>query len=158
MSADHEILQSLSGRGLRLEAPGSPVGSFLPWRKEGSLVFLAGQTCDRGGKPTVTGVYGHDVSLEQAREAAVVCALNLIWNLREACGGDLGHVSRCIRVGGFVVAAPGAGDYPLVINAATELFIALWGDEGAHARTSIGVSALPGNSVVEIDAVFALRS
>jgi enamine deaminase RidA (YjgF/YER057c/UK114 family) len=154
---DREILQSLSANGLQLEAPGLAVGTFLPWRKEGNLVFLAGQTCDRKGKPVVTGVYGRDVALEQAREAAVICALNLIWHLRAACDGDLGRVSRCIRVGGFVVAAPGAGDYPLVINAATELFIALWGDAGAHARTSIGVAALPGNSTVEIDAVFALR-
>jgi len=157
MPTDRDIVEALGARGLRLEAPGPAVGSFLPWRKVDNLVFLAGQTCDRGGQPTVTGVYGRDVELQRAREAAVVCALNLIWNLRAACDGDLGRVSHCVKVCGFVVAAPGAGDYPLVINAATELFIALWGEAGAHARTSIGVAALPGNSVVEIDAVFALK-
>jgi enamine deaminase RidA (YjgF/YER057c/UK114 family) len=158
MPTDREILEKLAARGLSLEAPGAAVGSFLPWRMEGNLVFLAGQTCDRGGKPTVTGVYGQNVSLERAREAAVICALNLLWNLRAACAGDLGRVKQCVRVGGFVVAAPGAGDYPLAINAATELFIALWGDAGAHARTSVGVAALPGNAVVEVDAIFALKS
>jgi enamine deaminase RidA (YjgF/YER057c/UK114 family) len=157
MATDQEVLERLAARGLQLGTPGKAIGDFLPWRREGTRIYLAGQTCDRGGKPTVTGTYGRDVSLDEARGAAVVCALNLLLNLRAACDGDLGRVSHCIKVNGFVVAAPGVGDYPLVINAATELLVALWGDAGAHARTSIGVAALPGNSVVEIDAIFALK-
>jgi len=157
MPTDAEIFAKLAAKGLALDPPGQAVGTFLPWRRDGHVVYLAGQTCDRDGKAVITGTYGREVSLEDARRGAVICALNLIRNLRLACDGDLGRVDRCLKVGGFVVAAPGAGDYPLVINAATELFVDLWGEAGAHARTSIGVAALPGNAVVEIDAIFALK-
>jgi enamine deaminase RidA (YjgF/YER057c/UK114 family) len=86
-----------------------------------------------------------------------VCALNLLAALREACGGDLDRVARCVRVGGFVQAASGFPGVPQVIDGASEVFIALWGEDGRHARTSVGVATLPLNAAVEVDAVFELR-
>ena len=78
--------------------------------------------------------------------------------MREACEGDLDAVARCVRVGGFVQAASGFARVPQVIDGASELFIALWGDAGRHARTAVGVATLPQNAAVEVDAIFELRS
>ena len=95
--------------------------------------------------------------IAQARKAAQVCALNLLYRLREACDGDLDRVDGILRLGGFVNCAPGFGATPAVIDGATEVFIELFGDAGWHARTAVGVCGLPGNAAVEVDAVVRLR-
>jgi enamine deaminase RidA (YjgF/YER057c/UK114 family) len=156
MPTDADILARLAQMGLALPPPATPVGEFLLWRREGQLVFLAGQICERDGAPWPTGVYGRDVSLEEARLGALNTGLSLLANLRQALDGDLGRVRQVVMVRGFVTCAPGFGDYPKAINACSELFIALWGDAGRHARTSVGVAQLPLNATVEIDAVFAV--
>lgn len=148
----------LAELGLELADPPRPVANFLPFRVAGGLAYLAGQTCEQGGRMLYTGRVGVEVDLDLGRRAARVCALNLLAALRLACGGDLDRVERCIRVGGFVQAAPGFAFVPQVIDGASDLFVALWGAEGRHARTAVGVATLPQNAAVEVDAVFALRS
>jgi enamine deaminase RidA (YjgF/YER057c/UK114 family) len=147
----------LAALGLELPARPTPIAAFLPFRVTRDLVFLAGQTCERDGKVLYTGQVGGELPVEAGKLAARACALNLLAALREACAGDLDRVARCIRVGGFVQAAAGFPRVPQVIDGASELFIALWGEDGRHARTSVGVSTLPQNAAVEVDAVFQLR-
>ncbi len=156
MPTDADILAKLSALGHSLPPPASPVGEFITWRREGTMIFLAGQICEVAGKPWPVGPYGAGVDLSAARAGALAIGLQLLRTLRDALDGDLGRVRRVVMVRGFVTTAPGMGDYPKVINACSELFIALWGEEGRHARTSIGVAQLPLDATVEIDAAFAV--
>lgn len=153
-----EIEAKLRALDLELPRVPTPVASFVPFRIAGSLVYLAGQTCEWEGTMPYRGQVGVDVEFEEARRGAELCALNLLAALREACGGRLDRVARCIRVGGFVQAAAGYPSVPAVIDGASRLFIALWGEAGAHARTAVGVATLPLNATVEVDAIFELRS
>jgi enamine deaminase RidA (YjgF/YER057c/UK114 family) len=152
--------------GLSLPERCTPRGNFLPYRLEGHLVFMAGQICEwNGAIPYVGPVMaegepvpnrGPSVDLATGKIAARICALNLLFHLRAACGGDLDRLQRVVRVGGFVNCTEGFGQSPAVINGASDLFIELCGDDGWHARTAVGVSGLPGNASVEVDAIFAL--
>jgi enamine deaminase RidA (YjgF/YER057c/UK114 family) len=144
--------------GLELPARPRPIANFLPYRVGNGVAYLAGQTCERDGQVVYTGRVGEEVDFETGRVAARLCALNLIAALREACRGELGRVARCLRVGGFVQASPGYPRVPGVVDGASDLFVALWGDHGRHARTAVGVATLPQNASVEVDAIFELRS
>lgn len=157
MTSDVET--RLDALGLELPPDWTPRGQFLPFRKDGAIVYLSGQICEWDGAVTHVGpVLDTPEAIEAGREAAKICALNLIYRLREACGGDLDRVGAILRLGGFVNCQSGFGQSPAVINGATEVFIALFGDEGWHARTAVGVSGLPGNASVEIDAIVRLRT
>jgi enamine deaminase RidA (YjgF/YER057c/UK114 family) len=153
-----EIDRKIAALGLSLPMRPIPIANFLPFRVSASTVYLAGQTCELDGRVVLAGCVGEDVTFEAAREAAKICALNLLSSLREACDGRLDRVSRCLRVGGFVQAKQGFPRVPAVVDGASELFIALWGERGRHARTAVGVSTLPQNASVEVDAIFELRS
>ena len=92
-----------------------------------------------------------------AQKAAEHCALNIVSHLNVAIGGDLGRVERCVKLGGFVASAPDFYDQPKVMNGASELMEKIFGERGKHARFAVGVSSLPMNAAVEVDAVFSLR-
>jgi enamine deaminase RidA (YjgF/YER057c/UK114 family) len=152
------IDRRLAELGLTLPPPWTAQGDFLPFRREGSLVFLAGQTCEWDGRVVCEGPVGAGgTDLATAHAAARICALNLLYTLRLACEGDLDRVQVVLRLGGFVNCVPGWPWGPKVIDGATEVFIDLWGDDGVHARTAIGVASLPGNAAVEVDAIVVLR-
>jgi enamine deaminase RidA (YjgF/YER057c/UK114 family) len=122
------------------------------------IVYLSGQICEWDGAVTHAGpVVDTAQAIEDARVAAQVCALNLLYRLRAACDGDLDRVDVILRLGGFVNCMSGFPHSPAVINGATELFIAVFGDQGWHARTAVGVCGLPGNAAVEVDAVVRLK-
>lgn len=147
----------LNQLGLKLPPDWTPMGQFLPFRRDGTTIYLSGQVCEWNGSVTHTGpVPNTPEGIETAREGAKICALNLIYRLREACDGDLDRVDCVLRLGGFVNCESGFPASPLVINAATEIFIALFGEKGWHARTAVGVSGLPGNASVEVDAIVRL--
>lgn len=155
----------LNDLGLGLPAHCTPRGNFLPYRVEGNLVFLAGQICEWNGTVPHTGPVVKDgvdpaahagVSIATGRKAAEICALNLLFHLRDACGGNLDRLRSVVRVGGFVQCLQGFDQSPAVINGASDLFIALLGENGRHARTAVGVSGLPANAAVEVDAIIAL--
>lgn len=151
--------QRLRALGLELPPDWEPRGQFLPFRKDGAIVYLSGQICEWGGNVTHTGpVDDTGQGLEAARAAAQICALNLIFRLREACIGDLDRVDTVLRLGGFVNCQSGFAHSPAVINGATELFVALFGEDGWHARTAVGVCGLPGNASVEVDAIVRLKT
>lgn len=154
MSAVEQRLEEL---GLKLPPDWPPRGQFLPFRRDGRTIYLSGQICEWAGEVTHVGpVPDTEAGLLVGQEAAKVCALNLIYRLREACDGDLDRVDSVLRLGGFVNCESGFASTPIVINGATEIFIELFGDAGWHARTAVGVSGLPGNASVEVDAVVRL--
>jgi enamine deaminase RidA (YjgF/YER057c/UK114 family) len=155
---DQALIDKLGALGLQLPDRCEPRGLFLPWIRSGAIVYLAGQISEWNGEVRCQGRVEADVTIDEAQRAATVCALNLLFHLRAACAGDLGQVRRCLRVGAFVNAPPGFCDSPRVANGASQLFISLWGEAGRHVRTAVGVSALPMNATVEIDAIFETES
>ncbi len=153
-----QVEQRLAALGLELPPDWTPRGQFLQFRKDGTIVYLSGQICEWDGKVTHMGpVMDTPEAIEDARVAAQICALNLVYRLREACDGDLDRVDVVLRLGGFVNCLSGFPQSPAVINGATELFIALFGQQGWHARTAVGVLGLPGNASVEVDAIVRLK-
>lgn len=144
--------------GLNLPPDWMPRGQFLPFRRDGAVVYLSGQICEWDGAVTHTGpVEDTPEGIALGQKAAQICALNLLYRLREACQGDLDRVACILRLGGFVNCLSGFGATPQVINGATEIFVQLFGEDGWHARTAVGVSGLPGNAMVEVDAVIRLK-
>ena len=151
------IDERLRQLGIEFPQPTQPRGNFLPFRREGSLVFLSGQICEWNGAVTCEGPVGDGgVSVETAAQAARVCAIRLLYGLRLACDGDLDRVRSIVRLGGFVNCVPGFAWSPLVINGATQVFVDVFGEAGQHARTAVGVSGLPGNASVEVDAIASI--
>ena len=151
------IEQRLAQLGLSLPAPGAPGGNYVPFVKVGNLVFMAGQVCRVDGKMQYVGKVGSTVSIEDGKQAARVCALNLLAQLKVACDGDLDRVERCVRLGGFVNCGPDFLEQPKVINGASDFLIEVMGDAGRHARTAVGAVALPMDSAVEVEAIFQIR-
>ena len=145
----------LSALGLRLPETSPSRAAFLPFRRSGNLLFLAGQICEWNGEPRFFGPMTETRDMAEAQKAAEMCALNLLFNIR-AAAGSLDNVACILRLGGFVSAPPGYGNGPKVVDGASELLIALFGDAGRHARTAVCVSSLPANALVEVDAIVEL--
>jgi len=122
----------------------------------GNLAFLSGQVTAWNGEFKFRGKLGRDFNIEQGQEAARICALNIIAQLKAALGGDLDRVKRCVRLGVFVNSMPEFTDQPKVGNGASDLLVQIFGDAGKHARTAIGTNALPLDVAVEIDAIFEI--
>lgn len=135
----------------------TPTGNFVPHCFTGDLIYLAGQTCSRNGVMLYTGQVGTEVSIEDGRKAARICMENLLAALHKAVDGDFSRVLQCVKLNGYVNSVAPFGDGPLVINGASDLVIELMGDAGRHARTAVGVSALPGNASVEVEAIFRVK-
>ena len=147
----------LAKLGITLPPPGAPAGSYVPFVTVGNLVFLSGQVAREAGQMKYTGKVGRDLTVEQGQDAARLCANNLLAQLKVACLGDLDRVERCVRLSGFVNCAPDFLEHPKVINGASDFMMKVFGERGQHARTAIGVSSLPLDSAVEVEAVFQLR-
>lgn len=151
------VEERLAELGLRLPPPWTPRGAFAPYRRCGTTVYLSGQINEWDGAVTLSGpVHTDDESVAAAAEAARICALNLLYCLRDACDGDLDRVAGFMRLGGFVSCELGFPWSPRVIDGATLLLRDLYGERGVHARTAVGVAGLPGNAAVEIDAIVEL--
>lgn len=151
------IASRLAALGLTLPPVPSPRGAFLPFSRSGATVWLAGQICEWDGEVRFTGPLGAAQDLAAGQRAAELCALNLLSALSLALDGDLDRVVRCHRLGGFVQVVPGWPDVPKVINGASDLMAALFGEAGRHARTSVGVASLPAHASVEVDGIFEVR-
>jgi enamine deaminase RidA (YjgF/YER057c/UK114 family) len=143
---------------LKLELPkaAAPVANYVPVVIVGNLAFLSGQVTAWNGEFKFRGKLGRDFTIEQGQEAARICALNIIAQLKAALGGDLDRVKRCVRLGVFVNSMPEFTDQPKVGNGASDLLVQIFGDAGKHARTAIGTNALPVDVAVEIDAIFEI--
>jgi len=151
------IKEKIDSLGLTLPVAALPVAAYVPAVKTGNLVFVAGQLPLVDGKIIKEGKVGKEVTPEEAKEMAQVCALNALAAI--ALVADLDQIERVVRVGGFVNGIPGFTAIPPIINGASELFIKLFGEvNGKHARTAIGVAELPLNAPVEVEVLVQLKS
>jgi enamine deaminase RidA (YjgF/YER057c/UK114 family) len=151
------IKAKLAELGLTLPEAALPVAAYVPAVRTGNLVFTAGQLPLVDGKIPFVGKVGSDVTPEQAKDMAQVCALNALAAI--SLVADIDQIERIVRVGGFVNGIPGFVAIPAVINGASELLIKLFGEvNGKHARTAIGVAELPLNAPVEVEMVVQLKS
>ena len=151
------IKEKLAEIGLTLPVAAAPVAAYVPAVRSGNLVFTAGQLPIVDGKVVITGKVGAEVTPEQAKEMAQICALNALAAI--SLVADIDQIERVVRVGGFVNGVPGFVAIPQVINGASELLIKLFGEvNGKHARTAIGVAELPLNAPVEVEMVVQLKS
>jgi enamine deaminase RidA (YjgF/YER057c/UK114 family) len=151
------IEKRLGELGITLPPPGAPGGNYVPFVIVGDLAFMAGQVAREAGKMKYTGKVGRDISIENAAQAARLCAINLLAQLKVACSGDLDRVERCVRLGGFVNSPLDFFEHPKVINGASDLMVEVFGERGQHARTAVGVAALPMDSAVEVEAIFQIK-
>jgi enamine deaminase RidA (YjgF/YER057c/UK114 family) len=149
MPTPEERLQQL---GVDLPAPAAPVAAYVPTVRSGNLVYVSGQVPLVDGTPSHRGQLGDELGLEDGRAAARTCAINVLAALKAELG-ELSRVTRVVKVTGFVASAPGFTDQPKVVNAASELFGEAFGDAGRHARSAVGVAALPLGVPVEVEAI-----
>jgi len=142
--------------GITLPEPPAPVASYVPTVVSGNLVFVSGQVTMSAEGLKYVGKVGADISLEDGKAAARLCAVNVIAQVKAACGGDLDRVKRCVRVGVFVNATPDFTQHPEVANGASDLFQDVFGDAGKHARAAVGAGSLPRGVAAEVEAVFEI--
>ena len=151
------IQSKLADLGLTLPVAAAPVAAYVPAVRSGNLVFTAGQLPLIDGKIPFIGKVGSDVTPEQAKDMAQICALNALAAI--SLVADIDQIEKVVRVGGFVNGAPSFVAIPQVINGASELLIKLFGEaNGKHARTAIGVAELPLNAPVEVEMVVQLKN
>jgi enamine deaminase RidA (YjgF/YER057c/UK114 family) len=148
--------QRIAALGLTLPPPPVPLGNYVPFRLAGNLLFLSGVGPRDADGSMVAGKVGADLDVPRAYEAAKLCGLNLLVNIRAAVG-SLDRVDTILKVLGMVNAVPSFTDHPKVINGCTDLFVEVFGDTGRPARSAVGMGSLPGNIAVEVEAVVLLR-
>ncbi|MXU64887.1 RidA family protein [Oceanomicrobium pacificus] len=150
-----QIDARLSALGLSLPDAPAPAANYVPYVQSGSLVFISGQVAKKGDA-LICGQLGTDTDIEGGYAAARACGLNLVAQLKAACGGDLGRLRRVVKLTGFVNAAPDFTDHPKVMNGASDLMVALFDDAGRHARAAVGSPSLPGGVAVEVEGIFEI--
>ncbi len=140
--------------GITLKEPAKPIANYVPYVRTGNLLTVSGQICfDGDGKLVATGQLGAGVSIQDGQKAARACAISLI-NQVKAAIGDLDKVRQVVRLGGFINSTAGFTEGPKVMNGASDIMVAVFGDKGKHARSTVGVSALPANAAVEVEGTF----
>ena len=152
----------LKEMGITLPSPPVPVASYVPYVIAGNLVSISGQIPIGPEGPTFIGKLGADmplegISLEDGQAAAWLCAMNLLAQLKTACGGDLDQVRRCVRLGVFVNADPEFNRHPEIANGASDLMVAVFGEAGKHARAAVGAGSLPRGVAVEVEGLFEIE-
>lgn len=145
----------LAELGIALPQPTAPLANYVPFVVSGKQIFVSGQLPLVDGKPIHPGLCGDGVTAEDGARAARACAINLMAQAKIAAGG-LDNIARVVKLVGFVASAPGFADQPKVINGASDLMVEVFGEKGKHARSAVGVAALPLGVSVEIEAVFEL--
>jgi enamine deaminase RidA (YjgF/YER057c/UK114 family) len=152
------VEQKLASLGITLPTPAAPIANYVPSVMAGNILVVSGQVCfGSDGKLVAKGQLGGSVSIEDGTRAARACAINLLAQVKGAIG-DLDRIERVVRLGGFINSAPGFGDGPKVMNGASDLMVEVLGDKGRHARTTVGVSALPAEAAVEVEGMFLIKS
>jgi len=142
--------------GVTLPTPPAPVASYVPFQVAGTLVYTSGQvSVDATGG--IKGKLGDAIEVEQGQAAARLCGLNLLAQVRAACGGDLDRVRRVIKLNGYVNVTPDFDPIPQVMNGCSDLMVSVFGDAGKHARSAVGMANLPLNYAVEVDGIFEIE-
>jgi enamine deaminase RidA (YjgF/YER057c/UK114 family) len=153
------VAAKLQELGITLPTPVAPVANYVPAVRTGNLLVISGQLCmGADGKlaPEHKGKLGAEVSAEIGYAAARLCAINVLAQAQAAVG-SLEKITRCVRLGGFMNAVPTYAALPAVMNGASDLMVAVLGDKGRHARSTIGVAELPMDAVVEVEAMFEVE-
>jgi enamine deaminase RidA (YjgF/YER057c/UK114 family) len=148
------IQARLKELGITLPEAASAVANYVPVAQSGSLLFVSGQLPMADGRVVWTGHVGEELDVEEGREAARLCAVNILAQLAGALDGDLDRVVRVVRLGGFVASAPDFTAQPQVVNGASDLMVEVFGDAGRHARAAVGVNVLPLDAAVEVEGLF----
>jgi len=148
------VEKKLASLGVSLPTPASPVANYVPFVRSGNMLIVSGQLCfGSDGKLVAKGQLGGGVSMDDGQKAARACAVNWLAQLKAALG-DLDKVTRVVRLGGFINSAPGFADGPKVMNGASDLMVEVFGEKGRHARSTVGVAALPADAAVEVEGQF----
>ncbi|MCW0181472.1 MAG: RidA family protein [Zavarzinia sp.] len=145
----------LAELGITLPVPAAPVANYVPFVVTGDLLFVSGQL-PIGPEGLVKGKLGNDLDAENGNAAAKLCAINLIAQAKIALGGDLGRVKCVVKLVAFIACNDAFTDQPKVANGASDLFVAVFGDAGRHARSAVGTNALPLGAAVEVEAIFEI--
>ena len=151
-----QVETRLRGMGISLPAPMAPIANYVPYVITGNLVVISGQLPAVDGKVAFCGKIPTDLSVEQGAQATRASFINVLAHLKTACGGDLDRVRRVVRLGGFVACPASFSQHALVMNGASDLAVAVFGDLGRHARTTIGVPSLPADAAVEVEGMFEI--
>ncbi len=153
----NSIEENLKQQGIILPTPVPPVANYVPFVITGSLLSISGQIpVDSDGNFPYIGKVGLEISEEDAIKAARLCAINIISQARSACEGDLERVVRIVKLGAFVNCIDSFPGQPAIVNGASDLMVAIFGDAGKHSRSAVGANALPLNVPVEIDALIEI--
>ena len=148
------VEKKLQELGITLQEPRAPMANYVAFVRTGNMLTVSGQIClDGAGKLVAKGQLGGGVSIDDGQKAARACAINLLAQVKAALG-DLDKVVRVVRLGGFVNSAVGFTDGPKVMNGASDVMVAVFGDKGKHARSTVGVAALPAEAAVEVEGLF----
>ena len=143
--------ENLEKLGVTLPTPVAPVANYVPYTQSGTLYSISGQIPMENGELPFTGKVGVDISEDDGYKAARLCAINIIAQINNICGGDLARVRKIVKLGAFVNCADGFGNQPEVVNGASDFMVEIFGDIGKHSRSAVGTNALPRNVSVEID-------
>jgi enamine deaminase RidA (YjgF/YER057c/UK114 family) len=146
------IEEALSSLGIVLPSPPAPAGSYVPVVVTGNLAFVAGQIPMEAGRVKFTGKVGKDLPIEAGQQAARLCTINALAQLKVALG-NLDRVKQVVKVTGFVNCEPTFTEQPKVVNGSSDLLVQVFGERGKHARAAVGVSSLPLDSAVEVEFV-----
>ena len=151
------IEKNINKLGITIPDAPAPVGAYVAFKIVNKLLFISGQiSVDSSGK-FIKGKVGKDIDLKKGQEAAKLCAINIIAQAKKACNEDLEKIANCIKITGFVNSSNDFIDQPKVLNSASELISAVFGESGKHTRAAISVNSLPLGVSVEIDAIFELK-
>ncbi|CFX01175.1 Endoribonuclease [Candidatus Filomicrobium marinum] len=151
-----DVKSRLKAKGLTLPSAPAAVANYVPYCVVGDLLYISGQISKAADGSLIAGKLGADLTVEQGMEAAAACALNILAQTNAAVG-DLNRIAQLVRITGYVNATPDFTDHPRVVNGASDLFVELLGDAGRHTRAAVGVSSLPANCAVEIDAIVRIK-
>ena len=149
------IEKRLADLGIVLPSPAAPAANYVPFVVSGLHLYISGQLPFDASGALIKGRCGEDLSVEDGQKAARLCAINLLAQAKAATG-DLGRIARLVKLTGFVNSTPDFTDQPKVVNGASDLMVEALGDKGKHARSAVGVAALPLGVAVEIEAIFEL--
>jgi len=150
------IENRLAALGVALPPAAAPAGSYVPVMRSGNLLFTAGQLPLKDGKMQFTGLAGRDVDVESGREAAKLCAINVLAQVKAALG-DLERIRRLVKITVFVASTPDFTQQHLVANGASDFLAAALGERGRHARAAVGMASLPLDAAVEVEAVIEVE-
>jgi enamine deaminase RidA (YjgF/YER057c/UK114 family) len=153
-----QIDARLAELGIELAAPPAPAANYVPYVIAGDMVFVSGQIpmTAAGIDTLIKGKVGADIDVTAAAAAARICAINLLAQVKAACGGDLDRLVRVVKLTGFVNSVPDFGDQPKVINGASDLLVEVLGDKGRHSRSAVSAGALPFGCAVEVEGIFQI--